>query len=71
MIYMILRYNVMAIQQFFSTTLSYKCDGQMNKLYLSQLMRLWYLSHRRPAKAQVNLRSLARVFAVRTHEVWK
>ena len=26
------------------------------KSYLSQLMRLWYLSHRRPAKAQVSLR---------------
>ena len=25
-------------------------------LHLSQLMRLWYLSHRRPAKAQVSLR---------------
>ena len=24
--------------------------------HLSQLMRLWYLSHRRPAKAQANLR---------------
>ena len=24
--------------------------------YLSQLMRLWYLSHRRPAKAQASLR---------------
>ena len=31
-------------------------------LHLSQLMRLWYLSHPR---------SLARAFAVRTHEVWK
>ena len=29
---------------------------------MSQLMRLWYLSHRRPAK---------RAFAVRSHEVWK
>ena len=28
-------------------------------------MRLWYLSHRRPAKAQ------ARAFTVRTHEVRK
>ena len=27
---------------------------KMNKL--SQLMRLWYLSHRRPAKAQASLR---------------
>ena len=35
---------------------------------LSQLMRLWYLSHRWTAKA---LRSLARAFAVRTYEVWK
>ena len=24
--------------------------------YLSQLMRLWYLSHRQPAKAQASLR---------------
>ena len=30
-------------------------------------MRLWYLSHRRPAKAQASLRSLFRAFAVRTH----
>ena len=44
----------------------------------SQLMRLWYLSHRRPAKALArlrgcagDLRSLARAFAVRTHDVWK
>ena len=26
------------------------------KMYLNQLMRLWYLSHRRPAKAQASLR---------------
>ena len=38
--------------------------------HLSQLMRLWYLS-RQPAKAQVSLHSLARAFAVSTHEVWK
>ena len=25
-------------------------------LHMSQLMRLWYLSHRRPAKAQASLR---------------
>ena len=35
--------------------------SSMYKLYilvhnLSQLMRLWYLSHRRPAKAQASLR---------------
>ena len=33
-------------------------------------MILWYLSNRPPAKAQPSLRSLARAFAVRTHEVW-
>ena len=47
---------------------------------LSQLMRLWYLSHRRPAKAQATSegsgeparpRSLIRAFAIRTHNVWK
>ena len=47
---------------------------------MSQLMRLWYLSHRRPAKAQAtsegsgepaHLRSLTRSFAVRTHKIWK
>ena len=38
---------------------------------LDQLMRLWYLSHRRPSKAQASLRSLARAFAVRSHELWK
>ena len=37
---------------------------------MSQLMRLWYLLHRRTAKAE-DLRSLARAFAVRTHNVWK
>ena len=35
-----------------------------SKRYLSQLMRLWYLSHRHP-------RSLGRAFGVRTHKVWK
>ena len=38
-------------------------------------MLLWYLSYRRPVKAQASLRirahSLTRAFAVRTHEVWK
>ena len=38
---------------------------------MSQRMRLWYLSHRRPAKADepTHPRSLARAFTVRTHEV--
>ena len=40
-------------------------------LHMSQLMRLWYLSHRRPAKAQAHPRSLTRAFTVRTHKVWK
>ena len=40
-------------------------------LHLSQFMRLWYLSHRRPAKAQASLRSLTRIFAVHTHDIWK
>ena len=30
--------------------------GGPNDTILSQLMRLWYLSHRRPAKAQASLR---------------
>ena len=34
---------------------------QCNSCYMSQLMRLWYLSHRRPAKAQASLR---------IHPVW-
>ena len=41
---------------------------------MSQLMRLWYFSQRRQAKAQAlpaHPRSLARAIAVRTHEVWK
>ena len=47
---------------------------------LSQLMRLWYLSHGQPVKAQANSEgsgkhahpsSLARAFAVRLLEVWK
>ena len=29
---------------------------EMNDFHLSQLMRLWYLSHRRPTKAQASLR---------------
>ena len=39
-------------------------------LQLSQLMRLWYLSRKRPAKAQASLR-IARAFAVHIDEVWK
>ena len=31
-------------------------------------MRLWYLPHRRPAKAQASQRSLTRAFTVRTHK---
>ena len=40
---------------------------------MSQLMRLWYLSHRRPSKAgePAHSRCLARAFAVCTHEEWK
>ena len=40
---------------------------------MSQLMRLWHFSHRRPAKAQASLciRALARAFTVRRHDVWK
>ena len=36
-------------------------------------MRLWYLLHRRPTKAQASLRirTLVRAIAVCTHEVWK
>ena len=30
--------------------------GKQMALYLSQLMRFWYLSHKRPAKAQASLR---------------
>ena len=42
-------------------------------LEMSQLMRLRYLSHRRPAKAQASLHGCAvsPVFTVRTHAVWK
>ena len=40
-------------------------------LQMSQLMRLWYLSHRGPAKAEVSLHSLIRAFVASTHEVWK
>ena len=45
---------------------TWSCDQNRT----NQLMRLWYmlLPHRRPAKAQA--RSLARAFAVRTHELW-
>ena len=48
-------------------------EGQGSEM--RQFMRLWYLSHRRPARAQASLRryprSLARAFAVHTHEMWK
>ena len=58
------------------------CNRFLSELQLrmSQLMRLWYLSHRQPAKAQATSegsgepahpRSLDRAFAVRTHKVWK
>ena len=33
-----------------------KNDTTMFREQMSQLMRLWYLSHRRPAKAQASLR---------------
>ena len=32
-----------------------RADRWLSRLKLSQLMRLWYLSHRRPAKAQAGL----------------
>ena len=42
---------------------------------MSQLMRLRYLSHRRPTSESsgepAHPRSLARAFAVRTHKIWK
>ena len=36
-------------------------------------MKLWYLSHRRPAKSgePAHARILTRAFAVRIHDVWK
>ena len=37
---------------------------------LSQLVRLWYLSHWRTATAQARLR-IGRAFVVCTHKVWK
>ena len=45
----------------------------LNYHQTSQLMRLWYLSHRWPAKAQASLhiRALARAFPVHKHQVWK
>ena len=33
--------------------------------------RLWYLSHRRPVKAQVSLGIRTTAFAIRTHKLWK
>ena len=49
-------------------------ESQMNVFepaHVITRMRLWYLSHRRPAKVQATHPcSLARAFAVRTHEVW-
>ena len=55
--------------QFFCHFLAADTDMEFEIIdNLSQLMRLWYLSHRRPAKAQA---SLARAVAVRTHEFWK
>ena len=40
-------------------TASSKQINKEIKTYLSQLMRLWYLPHRRPTKAQASLRILA------------
>ena len=41
---------------------------------LRKLMRLWYLSQRRPAKTRASTVSpiygLAKAFPIRTHEVW-
>ena len=40
---------------------------------MNQLMRLWYLSHRRPAEAQASLciHTVSPNLSVRSHEVWK
>ena len=46
------------------------CSRNLNS-HKTCMIRLWYLPHMRPAKAQACLRSLARAFAVRTHKVWK
>ena len=40
----------------YMTEQSFHRGSQLPILCLSQLMRLWYLSHRRPAKAQASLR---------------
>ena len=50
------------------TFLTYRPSSKMRlklETRLSQLMRFWYLSHRRPAKAQESLCNLARAFTVR------
>ena len=46
-------------------------DVCITQAYLSQHMRKWYLSHRRPAKAQASAHkpSLARTFAAGRHVV--
>ena len=43
------------------------------ELYLSQFMRLWYISQATSEGSGelVHLRSLARAFAIATHELWK
>ena len=48
-----------------SNAVSFLSDIQLVVKIKSQLMRLWYLSHRRTAKG------LAEAIAVRTHKVWK
>ena len=47
--------------------ISAKCDWQE----MSQLMRLWYLSTSEGSVEPAHPHSLARAFAVRTHQVWK
>ena len=53
------------------TSLSLISSLPICKNKMSQLMRLWYLSHRWPAEAHAHPRCLARAFAFRKHEVWK
>ena len=43
---------VLHVCQFYSA----RCSSPWLRMYLSQLMRLWHLSHRRPAKALARLR---------------
>ena len=72
--------NVVRFTDRLDMTIIVDWDVKQQTKQMSQLMRLWYLSHRRKAKAQAKSEGsgepahphrLARAVAVRTHKEWK